>query len=155
MCGVSTSIRLPICSPLTRKHGKAPPLPNTHCLWRAYSSYTHLRVHGSPSETQSEPKDTLIDTLPAYATGAGYRREPTKVSYASVAVQLHVRDIGAGVIEVRCIGEVECFSTELQSYVFREPKFAEDSEIDIHEPRAAQKIESCGSEPRFRNRLEG
>src|SRR4030095_9414824 len=82
---------------------------------------THsYRVHHSPSETQSEPKDTLIDALPAYATGAGYRREPTKVWYASVAVQLHVRDIGAGVIEVRCIGEVECFRTELQSYVFRE-----------------------------------
>src|SRR5713226_8878624 len=89
------------------------------------------------AQFQSKTELPFVNTVTTKICDAGYTGKIVQVVDASVRVQHHVRDVPAGVGEVRRVAEVERLHPELQLEPLGKPELAVDSEIPVNQAGAA------------------
>ena len=93
------------------------------------------------------------------ATSAPVRIRPGDLenagSEASVGVELQAVDAAAWVVELRCIGPVECFGAEFEIYSLGHRESAEEAEVGVKCAGASKAIEAGGAEARLSHIGEG
>src|SRR5216684_2415056 len=104
-----------------------------------------------PGNLPAEP-DAQTDL--ALARGAEDFREAVQVANRAVGVQPQVRDVSAGIPELRPIEHVERLEPDLQTRVARHPELPEHAEVPVVDAGTSEHAPRRGAEPRLGNRLE-
>src|SRR5262249_53496278 len=89
------------------------------------------------------------------AERARYLAEAVQVCYGPCGrINPQVRDVRAGIVEVRRVGEVERLGPELDAVPLFESEFAEEAEVPLADARPSHDIPACCAEASLGYRLE-
>src|SRR5262245_9613603 len=103
----------------------------------------------------AELNGPLGESLTAGAVHAGDLGISAKAADGSVWIQLHIRNVGAGVAEVGGVAEVERVGADLHLPAFVDGDLAEEAEIHVQESGTAHRVETGGAEAGIGDRDKG
>src|SRR5215212_836437 len=104
------------------------------------------------TEAQSKTELTLVKALTPETDDTRHFGKSTQASDRAIAIEYAIRDVVAGISEMRRVGQIERLCPELQFESLLDLELTEQAEVPICQAWTAHRIVSRISETRLRHR---